>query len=244
MKQRQVAALVAEFVGTFVLVAVVLNVTRYGLPFFTAMAAGLTVAAFFSAVGKVSGGHFNPAITLGLFSLRKVSFVRTIAYLVAQVLAAVAAWQLYEYLTQRTLSNVSTPWDWRIAIAEGVGGIIFGLAVAAVVMQKVEGWQAAATVGTGLFLAVTVAGLGSAGIVNPAVAVGVRSFDMNYFIGPVVGAILGMYAYAYLINPFFGTKVAAAKASAPAPKAVAATKPAAPAKKVAAKKPAKKTTKK
>lgn len=243
MKQRQVAALVAEFVGTFVLVAVVLNVTRYGLPFFTAMAAGLTVAAFFSAVGKVSGGHFNPAITLGLFSLRKVSFVRTIGYLVAQVLAAVAAWQLYEYLTQRTLSNVSTPWDWRIAIAEGVGGIIFGFAVAAVVTQKVEGWQAAATVGTGLFLALTVAGLGSAGIVNPAVAVGVRSFDMNYFIGPVVGAIVGMYAYTYLINPFFVTKTAKAVA-APAPKAAVASKPAAPAKKVAAKKPAKKTTKK
>lgn len=243
MKQRQVAALVAEFVGTFVLVAVVLNVTRYGLPFFTAMAAGLTVAAFFSAVGKVSGGHFNPAITLGLFSLRKVSFVRTIGYLVAQVLAAVAAWQLYEYLTQRTLSNVSTPWDWRIAIAEGVGGIIFGFAVAAVVAQKVEGWQAAATVGTGLFLALTVAGLGSAGIVNPAVAVGVRSFDMNYFIGPVVGAIVGMYAYTYLINPFFVSKSAKAVA-APAPKAAVASKPAAPAKKVAAKKPAKKTSKK
>lgn len=239
MKQRHIAALVAEALGTFVLVAVVLNVTRYGLPFFTAMAAGLTVAAFFSAVGRVSGGHFNPAITLGFLSLRKVSFVRAIGYLVVQVLGAIAAWQLYEYLTERTLRNTSTPFDWRIVIAEAIGALIFGFAVAAAVLQKVGGWQAAATVGTGLFLGITVAGLGSAGLVNPAVAVGVRSFDMNYFIGPVIGAIVGMNLYVYAVAPFFGSDKETKKVAA----APAATK-AAPAKKAAAKKkPAKKAKK-
>lgn len=237
MKQRHVAALVAEALGTFVLVAVVLNVTRYGLPFFTAMAAGLTVAAFVSAVGVVSGGHFNPAVTLGLLSLRKVSFARAIGYLVAQVIAAVGAWQLYEYLTERTLSNTSTAFDWRVFTAEAVGAVIFGFAVAAVVSQKIVGWQAAATIGTGLFLGITVAGLGSAGIVNPAVAVGVRSFDMNYFLGPVVGAIVGMNLYVYAVAPFFGAnKGSKAAASTVATKS-------APAKKVAAKKSTKKAKK-
>lgn len=244
MKQRHIAALVAEALGTFVLVAVVLNVTRYGLPLFTAMAAGLTVAAFVSVAGKVSGGHFNPLITLGFLSLRKISFVRAIAYLVVQVAGAVAAWQLYEYLTGRTLTNTTTPFDWKIFIAEAIGGVIFAFAVAAVVAQKDEGWQAAATIGTGLFLAITVAGLGSAGIVNPAVAVGVRSFDVNYFLGPIIGGVVGMYAYTYLVGPFFKS---AAVQTAKAPKAVAApavVKPA-PAKKAVAKKaPAKKKAKK
>jgi glycerol uptake facilitator-like aquaporin len=185
----------------------------------------------------VSGGHFNPAITLGLLSLRKVSFVRAIGYLVVQVAGAVAAWQLYEYLTERTLRNTSTPFDWRIVIAEAIGALIFGFAVAAVVMQKVEGWQAAATIGTGLFLGITVAGLGSAGIINPAVAVGVRSFDMNYFLGPVIGAIVGMNLYAYAVGPFFGTVKEPKAAAAPAPVKSA------PAKKAAAKKPVKKAKK-
>jgi glycerol uptake facilitator-like aquaporin len=238
MKQRQIAALVAEALGTFVLVAVVLNVTRYGLPLFTAMAAGLTVAAFTSAVGKVSGGHFNPAITLGFLSLRRVSFVRAIAYLVVQVAGAVAAWQLYEYLTGRTLTNATTPFDWKILIAEAIGAVVFGFAFASVVSQKVEGWQAAATIGTGLFLGLTVAGLGSAAILNPAVAVGVRSFDVNYFLGPIIGVIVGMYAYTYAVAGRTGSTV---KTVSTAPVAAKT----APAKKVSPKKkPAKKTTKK
>lgn len=237
MKQRHVAAFVAEAIGTFVLVAVVLNVTRYGLPFFTAMAAGLTIAAFTSVVGKVSGGHFNPAITLGFLSMRKVSFARAVSYIVAQVLAAAAAWQLYEYLTERTLKNTSTPFDWRIFTAEVIGAVIFGFAFAAVVKQKVEGWQAAATLGTALFLGITVAGLGSAGIINPAVAVGVRSFDMNYFLGPVVGAIVGMYVYVYAVGPFFGSDKVTKSAT------TATTVKAAPAKKASAKKPAKRAKK-
>lgn len=201
MKQRHIAALLAEAIGTFVLVMVVLNVSRYGLPFFTAMAAGLTIAAFYSAMLKVSGGHFNPAITLGMFAIRATTFVRTVTYIIAQALGAVGAWQLYEYLTQRSLKNATTALDWRILIAEAVGMIVFSVAVAAIVTQKTEGWQAAATIGTAYFLGLTVAGLASNAIMNPAVALGVRSFDINYFLGPVVGSIVGMSLYVYAINP-------------------------------------------
>jgi glycerol uptake facilitator-like aquaporin len=243
MKQRHVAALLAEALGTFVLVLVVLNVSRYGLPFFTAIAAGLSVAAFTSAFAHLSGANFNPAFTLGLFSIRRLSFVRTVAYLVAQAVAALGAWKLYEYFTERTLKNATTPFDWRIFTAEAVGALVFALgATVAVVHEKLEGWQAAATVGVSLFLGITVAGLASNGIVNPAVALGVRSFDLNYFLGPVVGFIVGALLVAYVLYPVFGKKekVAAAAKVVEAPKASVATK-SAPAKKPVAKKaPAKK----
>jgi glycerol uptake facilitator-like aquaporin len=252
MKQRHIAALLAEALGTFVLVLVVLNVSRYGLPFFTAMAAGLTVAAFTSAFNKISGAQFNPAFTLGLFSIRQITFVRTVAYLVAQAVAALGAWQLYQYFTDRTLKNATTPFDWRIFIAEAVGALVFSLGAIAAVTQKFEGWQKAATVGTALFLGITVAGLASNGIVNPAVALGVRSFDLNYFLGPVVGFILGALLSAYVLFPVLGfgknKTAAAAKTVASAPKAEVKSAPVAkkaPAKKAPAKKaPAKKTAKK
>ncbi len=239
MKQRHVAALLAEALGVFVLTMVVLNVSRYGLPLFTALAAGLSIATFTSAVGFLSGGHYNPAITLGFFSLRKVSFVRTVAYLVVQVLGAVAAWQLYEYFTEKTLRNTTVPFDWRVFIAEAAGAAIFGMAFAAVVWQKTTGWQAAITIGSGLFLGLTIAGLASNAILNPAVAVGIRSFDMNYFLGPVVGVLVGMNLYTYVMSPALKA-ASAAKTVVAAP---VATK-SAPAKKATKKKTAKKSNKK
>ncbi|HUD03848.1 MAG TPA: aquaporin [Patescibacteria group bacterium] len=217
MKQRYIAELLAEFIGTFVLVMVVLNVSRYGLPFFTAIAAGVAVATFYSVAVKISGGHFNPAVTLGMFSVRKITFVRTIAYLVAQAVGAVAGWQLYDYFTQRSLKNATTSWDWRIFIAEAIGTIVLTVAFAAVIRQKIEGWQAAATIGTAFFLGITVAGLASNGLLNPALALGVRSFDLNYFLGPVLGGIVGFNLYIYALEPIVkGSRFVAAKA-APAP---------------------------
>lgn len=224
MKQRQIAALLIEAIGTFVLVMVVLNVSRYGLPFFTAIAAGVTIATFYSVGVKISGGHFNPAVTLGLFSLRQVSFVRTVAYIVAQFLGALGAWQLYEYLTQRALKNATTPWDWRIVIAESVGMLIFVIGFAAVVKQKLTGWQAAASIGTAFFLGILVAGLASNGILNPAVAVGVRSFDLNYLIGPVVGGLVGMNLYWFVLEPAMKGNTKSAKVKTVVKKAPAKKK--------------------
>lgn len=223
MKQRHIAALLIEAIGTFVLVMVVLNVSRYGLPFFTAIAAGVTIATFYSVGVKISGGHFNPAVTLGFFSLRQISFVRTVAYLVAQTLGALGAWQLYEYFTQRTLKNATTPWDWRVAIAEAVGMIIFTIGFTAVIKQKLTGWQAAASIGTAFFLGLTVAGLASNGILNPAVAFGVRSFDLNYLLGPVVGALVGMNLYWFVLEPAM-KKTAPVKVTATVKKAPAKKK--------------------
>lgn len=254
MKQRHIAALLAEALGTFVLVLVVLNVSRYGLPFFTAIAAGVTVATFVSAFAKISGGHFNPAVTLGLFSIRQVSLVRTVGYLAAQFLAAFGAMQLYQYLTDRALKNASSSsFDARIFVAEAVGALVFSLGVAAVVTQKLKSWQAAATAGSALFLGITVAGLASNGFVNPAVAFGARSLDVNYFLGPIVGFVVGSLVFAYILSPIFAKKTAAVTAKTVAApkaevvKAETAKKPAAKkvvAKKPAAKKPvAKKTTK-
>jgi glycerol uptake facilitator-like aquaporin len=228
MKQRQIAALLAELIGTFVLVMVVLNVSRYGLPFFTAIAAGVAIATFYSAMVKISGGHFNPAITIGLFSVRKITFVRTVAFLVAQALGALAGWQLYQYFTERTLKNTTTSYDWRIIIAELIGTMIIAIAYMAVIKQQMLSWQAAATIGTAVFLGVTVAGLASNGLLNPALALGVRSFDINYFLGPIVGGLAGINLYAYVLDPVMNGK-----------KVVAASRPASATKKAPAKKKAK-----
>lgn len=230
MKQRYIAALLAEALGTFVLVMVVLNISRYGLPFFTAIGAGVAIATFYSVVGKFSGGHYNPAITLGLFSIRQITFVRTIGYIIAQAVGAVAGWQFYQYLTQRTLTNSTTAFDWRVMIAEAVGMLVLAMAMTAVVRQKLEGWQAAASLGVAYFVGMTIAGLASNALLNPGLALGVRSFDLNYVIGPIVGGLIGVSLYAYAFEPF-KRKVAAAKVVTARPKVVKRARPVKKAKK-------------
>src|SRR5689334_14781149 len=89
----------AEFVGTLWLVlggcgSAVLAAAfpQLGIGFAgVALAFGLTVLTMAYAVGHISGGHFNPAVTVGLFSARRIPAADVIPYIVAQVIGAVAA---------------------------------------------------------------------------------------------------------------------------------------------------------
>src|SRR5919204_5999409 len=100
----------AEFVGTFTLVFIGagsiltfgklfavafaqgggLQITGLGLVA-VAFAHGLAIAVMVSALGHISGGHFNPAITLGFLVTRRLAPVLALTYWLAQLAAAVAA---------------------------------------------------------------------------------------------------------------------------------------------------------
>lgn len=67
--------------------------------FFVAMAHTLVVAVMISAGFKISGGHLNPAVTLGLCVGGHITVVRSILYWIDQCLASVAACALLKYLT-------------------------------------------------------------------------------------------------------------------------------------------------
>lgn len=97
--------LAAEFLGTFVLVlggcgAAVLaagfppddEANPFGIGFLgVALAFGLTVLVMAYAVGHVSGGHFNPAVTLGAATGGRLPWREVPGYLITQVVAAIAA---------------------------------------------------------------------------------------------------------------------------------------------------------
>ncbi|WP_232043138.1 aquaporin Z [Serratia marcescens] len=91
--------LFAEFFGTFWLVfggcgSAVLAAAfpQLGIGFLgVALAFGLTVVTMAYAVGHISGGHFNPAITVGLFAGGRFAAKDVIPYVVAQVIGGIAA---------------------------------------------------------------------------------------------------------------------------------------------------------
>ena len=85
----------AEFLGTFVLVlggvgtAVLAGeyVGFHGI----AVAFGLTVVAMAYAVGHISGGHFNPAVTIGVAASGRMAWEDTVGYFIAQIAGAIVA---------------------------------------------------------------------------------------------------------------------------------------------------------
>lgn len=201
--RRRIAMLAAEFFGAGMLTTIVLTLgkAQETAAYFIALAVGLAVAGLIVSVGFVSGGHFNPAISLGLWTVRRSSALRTVGYITAQLLGAVGAYWLFTYLFNGTVVT-SGDFDARVLVAETLGTMILAIGVAAVVFRDYQGGQAAFTVGAALTVGVLVASIASAGVLNPSVALGVFGTPSwiwsTYVLGPVIGAVIGFNLYALL----------------------------------------------
>ncbi len=207
--RNKLAMLVAEFLGTGILTLAVLSVQRsqLGLAYFVAIAAGLAIALLIYIFGKVSGGHFNPALTLALWTARRIKTVPALTYIVAQLLGAWAAYGLYRYFVNTDVQQVTQAFNGRILAAEAIGALIFALAWAAAAYNRYETARFAAMAGIGYTLAIIVASAASVGLANPALAEGVRAWEVfgengwgNYVLGPVLGAIMGVNLYGLLFD--------------------------------------------
>lgn len=88
-------AIVAEFVGTFCLVLAIVGAALFAAPsaglMAVAVAAGIAVATMGYAAGHISGGHFNPAVTVGLIAAGRFDSAKAPAYIMAQVLGGATA---------------------------------------------------------------------------------------------------------------------------------------------------------
>lgn len=198
--RNKVAMLVAEFLGTAVLTLVVLSVQRstIGIAYFVALAAGLAVASLSYVFTNVSGAHFNPAITIGAWTARKVKTLPALSYIVAQLLGGWAAYGIYTYFVNSSLQEIGGHYTTRVLVAEAVGAFIFAFIWAAVAAQKLG----ANLVGAGLTLGIVVASVASIGFINPAVAMGARAWNIwgsmgwgTYLLGPVLGAVIAFNLY-------------------------------------------------
>ncbi len=199
--RRNVSMLVAELLGTATLTMVVLAASKsaVGIPYFVAIAVGLTLALIVSMFGENSGAHVNPAVTLGMWTLKRITTVTALLYLAMQFAGAAIAMRLYEYLSARPLTSIAEKeFGWPVVVAEIVGTMIFTLGIAAAVYQKFDSGRKALVIGGSLGLGILVAAVGSNAGLNPAVALGIQSWSIAYVAGPIIGAVIGMNLYAYL----------------------------------------------
>jgi glycerol uptake facilitator-like aquaporin len=197
--KQKIAIAMAEFLGVVVLATAVFSmVALISLPYFPATIAGLVLGLLIFVLGSVSAVHINPAITLGLWTIRKVKTLNAIFFIAAQMLGGLAAVSLIAYFIGPTFESTSGNPTLKAFIAEGLGALVFGMGVAGAIYNRYEGGKFAFTVGASLSVGILVASLGSNGIINPAVAVGLKSWNLAYALGPIVGSIVGMNLYALL----------------------------------------------
>lgn len=214
------ARLAAEFFGTYVLVlggvgAAVLAGDQIGNAGI-ALAFGLGVLASAYAVGHVSGGHFNPAVTVGVAVAGRISWRDVPAYVVTQVVAAVAgaatvlavAQGRADYRLSQGLGTngfgAESPggyaW-WAAAVVEVVLTAVFLLVILGATGTDAPRGFAPLTIGLALTLVHLVSIPVDSTSVNPA-----RSFGPALLSG---GTALGQL-WVFVVFPLLGAAVAGA----------------------------------
>lgn len=213
--------LLAEFVGTFFLVAagVGVFVSTGGEPGLVAVALahGLAIATVVTAVGHVSGAHFNPAVTVAMLAFRKLNPVEGVAYIVTQLVAGYAAclvlWQGFSVDASTFAGSVPALGDglgmWNGILLEAVATfvlvfVIFGVAVDVDgAYAKVAGLPIGFAVMVGILMIgpVTGAALNPARWFGPAALTTSWDDAVVWIAGPIVGALLAGGLHLYGIRP-------------------------------------------
>jgi glycerol uptake facilitator-like aquaporin len=186
----------AELAGTFLLTAAVIISLAGKFPVPTPIVAAVTLGVCVYVFGALSGTHINPAITLGIYSVGKISLKDALSYLVAQFVGAGLA-----IIVTRTLvvaatvtANNTTP----VIIGEILGTFCLASGVASVVFGKAPSPAAGLTIGGALLLGISLASSGSNGVLNPAVAVGIGSVSLAYLTAPIIGSLIAFQLYRFL----------------------------------------------
>lgn len=224
MDRKLVNALIAEFLGTFALVfigaAVVAALTvtdnnPSGSVVVPALGHGLIVLGLAFAFGSVSGGHFNPAVTVAMLVAGKASFMKAILYWIVQFAGAIIAALLISGMLATapgrpygqaigTLTATNLP---MAAALELVATFLFVTVIYQVAVNGKAGAMAPIAIGLTLSAIILAIGLYSGASVNPArtlgpaLAAGDLSYVPAYFIGIFGGGILAGVFNGYLYKP-------------------------------------------
>jgi aquaporin Z len=218
--------LVAEFLGTLVLVTIAVGVATesFGFKLFglsyaagvvaTALSFGLVLVALVYAIGPISGCHVNPAVTLGFIATGRMKLEEGVAYIVAQLVGAIAgAYLLYWMFTTSPLYSKSVQGlgtdgygkqshlfvsQWGAFLIEVVLTAIFVLIVLFSTHKAAIQGAAGVAIGFGLVIVhligipLTGTSVNPARSLGPALVVGGTALSQVwlFIVAPLVGAIV------------------------------------------------------
>ncbi len=218
--------LIAEFVGTFALIFIgagsvivlVASQTPGGV-IGIALAHGLVLGIMISALGHISGGHFNPAVTVGVWVVGKIETLRAGLYVVTQITGGIAGGLLLRAalpvgiwkassLGATLVSHPAGITDLRAVLLEGILTFFLVFTVFAVAIDDRGVFKSLAGLPIGLVLTfdilmgglLTGASMNPARTLGPAIAGGNYKDLWVYLVGPVSGSIVAatLYWFSFL----------------------------------------------
>jgi MIP family channel proteins len=215
-----VRPLIVEAIGPFALVfmgAGAIIVTQGADLVAIALAHGLAIGLMVAAAGHISGGAYNPAVTLGLVLGRKLDPIKGVAYVLAQLLGAtLAALALYVLFPDesRDAVHLGTP-----LVSDSIGSgaalgieiiltfflmyVIYGTAVD----KRAPAGIAPLAIGLTITMDIFAGGPLTGAAMNPARSFGPALVDGTwddawvYWVGPALGAAIAALLYAYVLIP-------------------------------------------
>jgi MIP family channel proteins len=207
---------VAEFIGTFAVIFVAAGGAAYAQnPVDLAFAYGLVIAVMVSAFAFSSGGHFNPAITLGFLVTRRIAPVLALWYWIVQLAGSLAAALMLKWVlpgAAKSAGHLGVP-SLGQGVGAGVGVVIEAVLTFFVVLvvfatmvdergtfKQIAGLAVGFTIAAGVLMAYGLTG----GAMNPARAFGPQlagnhwSHFWVWYVGPLAGAVIAASVYELL----------------------------------------------
>ena len=226
MSNRFAAKLLAEFIGTFALIFIGAGAAAVvgggaGLPGVAAVAFahGLTVMAFAFAYGTVSGGHFNPSVTVAVLAAGAMRVGEAAGYVISQLAGGILGALLLRAVLGGTGTSLGTPdlahnlglgattltvTPWAGYVIEAVLGFFLSTVVLSTAVAGRAGNLAPLAIGVTLILNIIMGGPLTGAAFNPARALGpmVATGNFNdtwlYLTAPIVGAVIAAILHAGL----------------------------------------------
>ena len=225
--------LLAEMIGPFALVfigagAIMTAVSNGygdgGTLVMVALAHGLAIGLMVAAAGHISGGHYNPAVTISLWVGGKIGLIKAIAYIIAQLTGAVIAALLLRYIYPEAIRDAANFGVPGIKYAHGGDPLVIGRArgflievVATFFLVYVihgvavdsRGAHAIAPLAIGLTITMDIlmagpltgAAMNPSRHFGPALVQGEWKDAWNYWAGPITGGVLASIVHNYIFIP-------------------------------------------
>jgi glycerol uptake facilitator protein len=228
VQERGLAAYLAELIGTLLLVFFVASVvilfvstgaqSQFGSDFAViGLVHAFLLFGLIVMFGVVSGGHFNPAVTLAAAAIKRISPLDAVIYMLAQfsggVLGALLAKGLLldegratNYGAVEVSGLLSGPFAGSVVEAIGTFCLVLVILAAVYSKKSFKEWAPLA-IGTTLGFIVMVGGPLTGGSYNPArwfgpALVGNTWGDVwPYLVGPLVGSLLAAAVYLFVLEP-------------------------------------------
>ena len=200
---------ITEFIGTFFLVLVVGLIVIGGSGNIAPLVGGVTLMVMIYAGGHISGGHYNPAVTLAVLVRGRINTGDAVAYMIAQVAGAIAAAFIVKYLIgedKMPHEAITNPDAIKALIAEFLGTFALAYVVLNVATAKATAGNSYFGLAIGFTVTAMAYTLGSfsGGAFNPSVRVGVSIMKLVvwsdiwiYLVGCFGGAILAAIVFNF-----------------------------------------------